>query len=39
VTAQCLARQSKLCNFLEWKDGKIIYKVEALLTLLTLITC
>merc|ERR1711935_875843 len=26
VTTQCLERPSKLCNFLEWKDGKIVYK-------------
>lgn len=26
VTTMCLERQSKLCNFLEWNDGKIVYK-------------
>ena len=26
VTAEVLSRQQKLCNFIEWKDAKIIYK-------------
>lgn len=26
VTSRCLERPSKLCNFLEWRDGKIVYK-------------
>ena len=26
VTNMVLARPQKLCNFLEWRDGKIVYK-------------
>eukprot|EP00501_MAST-03F_sp_TOSAG23-6_P002224 GSMAST32.ASY1.ANO1.2324.1 assembled CDS len=26
ITSQVLARPRKLCNFLEWKDQKIVYK-------------
>jgi AP-1 complex subunit sigma 1/2 len=26
VSQMCLSRPQKLCNFLEWKDQKIIFK-------------
>jgi AP-1 complex subunit sigma 1/2 len=26
ITASVLARQAKMCNFLEWKDKKVVYK-------------
>jgi len=31
----CLARPQKLCNFLEWKDNKIIFKRYASLYFIT----
>jgi len=37
VTTQCLERQSKLCNFLEWRDGKIVYKRYASLFFIVMI--
>jgi len=37
VTNQCLERPSKLCNFLEWRDGKIIYKRYASLYFIVMI--
>lgn len=35
VCAKVLKRRSKLCNFLEWKDGKIIYRRYASLFFVT----
>ena len=26
VTSEVLARPQKLCNFIEWKDSKVVYK-------------
>jgi len=37
VTQMVLERPSKLCNFLEWKDGKIVYKRYASLYFVTFI--
>lgn len=37
VTSQCLERPSKLCNFLEWRDGKVVYKRYASLYFIVMI--
>mmetsp|Transcript_4752 Transcript_4752/g.9174 ORF Transcript_4752/g.9174 Transcript_4752/m.9174 type:complete len:161 (+) Transcript_4752:36-518(+) len=37
VTTQCLERPSKLCNFLEWGDGKIVYKRYASLFFIVMV--
>jgi len=37
VTTQCLERPSKLCNFLEWRDGKVVYKRYASLYFIVMV--
>lgn len=38
VTAAVLDRHQKLCNILEWKDGKIVYKRSDLATYSDILT-
>ena len=35
VTSEVLARQQKMCNFIEWKESKIVYKRYASLYFIT----
>lgn len=35
VSQMCLARPQKLCNFLEWREYKLIYKRYASLFFIT----
>jgi len=37
ATARCLERPKKLCNFIEWREGKLVYKRYASLYFIIMI--
>ena len=39
LTTAVLARKPKMCNFIEWKDMKIVYKRFGVFLVLHAVTC